>query len=87
MRYLLLPDKFKGSLTSKEVIQSLKKGIVKFDPKAEFQSYIISDGGEGFLESLESLIDFKRIEINSKDSLHNQINSYYLIDENIYRTC
>ncbi|MEC7879989.1 MAG: glycerate kinase [Bacteroidota bacterium] len=85
MRYLLLPDKFKGSLTSKEVIQSLKKGIVKFDPKAEFQSYIISDGGEGFLESLESLIDFKRIEINSKDSLHNQINSYYLIDENMNR--
>jgi len=85
VRYLLLPDKFKGSLTSKEVIQSLKKGIVKFDPKAEFQSYIISDGGEGFLESLESLIDFKRIEIKSKDSLHNQINSYYLIDEKMNR--
>ena len=85
MRYLLVPDKFKGSLTSKEVIRSLKKGIVKFDPKAEFQSYIISDGGEGFVESLESLIDFKRIEIKSKDSLHNQINSYYLIDEKMNR--
>ena len=81
MRYLLLPDKFKGSLTSEEVINALKKGILSFDSKAEFQSYIISDGGEGFLDSLESLIDFKRIEIKSKDSRNNQINSYYLIDE------
>ena len=81
MRYVLLPDKFKGSLTSEEVINALKKGILSFDSKAEFQSYIISDGGEGFLDSLESLIDFKRIEIKSKDSRNNQINSYYLIDE------
>ncbi|SVD04308.1 uncharacterized protein METZ01_LOCUS357162, partial [marine metagenome] len=34
VRYLLVPDKFKGSLTSKEVIRSLKKGILKFDSKA-----------------------------------------------------
>ena len=81
MRYILLPDKFKGSLTSEEVINALKKGILSFDSNAEFQSYIISDGGEGFLESLESIIDFKRIEINTKDSRNNPINSYYLIDK------
>ena len=85
MRYLLLPDKFKGSLTSEEVINALKKGILSFDSKAEFQAYIISDGGEGFLKSLESLIDFKKIKIKSKDSLNNQINSYYLIDEKMSR--
>ena len=85
MRYLLLPDKFKDSLTSVEVINSLKKGILSFDSKAEFQSYIISDGGEGFLESLDSLNDFKRIKVKSKDSLNNQINSYYLIDEKMDR--
>ena len=85
MRYLLLPDKFKDSLTSGEVINSLKKGILSFDSKAEFQSYIISDGGEGFLESLDSLNDFKRIKVKSKDSLNNQINSYYLIDEKMDR--
>ena len=38
MRYILLPDKFKGSLTSEEVINALKKGILSFDSKAEFQS-------------------------------------------------
>lgn len=85
MRYLLVPDKFKDSLTSEEVINSLKKGILSFDSKAEFQAYIISDGGEGFLKSLESLIDFKKIKIKSKDSLNNQINSYYLIDEKMSR--
>ena len=85
MRYLLLPDKFKDSLTSGEVINALKKGILSFDSKAEFQSYIISDGGEGFLESLDSLNDFKRIKVKSKDSLNNQINSYYLIDEKMDR--
>ena len=85
MRYLLLPDKFKGSLTSKEVIQSLKKGIVKFDPKAEFQSYIISDGGEGFLQSLELLLELKKVKIKSKNSLLSPISSYYMIDEKMNR--
>ena len=85
MKYLLLPDKFKGSLTSQEVINALKKGILKFDSKAEFQSYSISDGGEGFLESLESLIDFKKIKLNTMDSLFNRIDSYYLIDQKIKR--
>ena len=63
MRYLLVPDKYKGSLTSKEVIRSLKKGILKFDSKAEFKSYIISDGGEGFLQSLELLLELKKVKI------------------------
>ena len=30
MRYILLPDKFKGSLTSEEVINALKKRDIKF---------------------------------------------------------
>ena len=85
MRYLLVPDKFKGSLTSKEVIQSLKKGILKFDPKAEFKSYIISDGGEGFLQSLELLLELKKVKIKSKNSLLSPVSSYYMIDEKMNR--
>jgi glycerate kinase len=85
VRYLLVPDKFKGSLTSKEVIRSLKKGIVKFDPKAEFKSYIISDGGEGFLQSLELLLELKKVKIKSKNSLLSPISSYYMIDEKMNR--
>ena len=85
MRYLLVPDKFKGSLTSKEVIRSLKKGIIKFDPKAEFKSYIISDGGEGFLQSLELLLELKKVKIKSKNSLLSPISSYYMIDEKMNR--
>ena len=85
MRYLLVPDKFKGSLTSKEVIRSLKKGILKFDSKAEFKSYIISDGGEGFLQSLELLLELKKVKIKSKNSLLSPISSYYMIDEKMNR--
>ena len=85
MTYLLVPDKFKGSLTSKEVIQSLKKGILKFDPKAEFKSYIISDGGEGFLQSLELLLELKKVKIKSKNSLLSPVSSYYMIDEKMNR--
>jgi glycerate kinase len=85
VRYLLVPDKFKGSLTSKEVIRSLKKGILKFDSKAEFKSYIISDGGEGFLQSLELLLELKKVKIKSKNSLLSPISSYYMIDEKMNR--
>jgi len=32
MNILLIPDKFKGSLTAKEVIAAIKKGISEFEP-------------------------------------------------------
>lgn len=52
MKFLLIPDKFKGSLTSEEVARSIQLGIEKVLPRASFYAVKASDGGDGFLNAI-----------------------------------
>lgn len=51
-RVLIVPDKFKSSLSSREVAEALKNGIRQTCPRAKLHSQVVSDGGEGFLEAV-----------------------------------
>lgn len=51
-RVLIVPDKFKSTLTSREVAEALKTGIRQTCPRAKLLSLVVSDGGEGFLEAI-----------------------------------
>lgn len=81
MKYLLISDKFKGSLTSKEVNASIAKGISVVDPEAEIESIIASDGGDGFLDSVQQSRECNKIELVSVNPLGGKIRSYYLFDK------
>ena len=52
MRYLLCPDKFKGSLTAVQVCDALTEGILSQDPGADIVVQPMADGGDGSLELL-----------------------------------
>lgn len=52
MKFLLIPDKFKGSLTSAEVARAIQLGIEKAMPRASFHTVKASDGGDGFLDAI-----------------------------------
>ncbi len=52
-RVLLAPDKFKSSLSSREVAESLSTGIRSSCAQAQITPLVVSDGGEGFIETLE----------------------------------
>lgn len=52
MRFLLIPDKFKGSLTSEEVATGIQLGIERVKPRASFHVVKASDGGDGFLDAI-----------------------------------
>lgn len=53
-KYIVCPDSFKGSLSSKEAASAIKKGILKYEPDAEVIEIPIADGGEGTLDALVS---------------------------------
>ena len=80
MKFLVIPDKFKGSLSSIEVIESIKRGVKRFDRSAEFDSVSISDGGDGFLSSLKQILDLEEVKIVGKDSLMRECETSYLIN-------
>ena|SRR5699024_2848604 len=53
MRILIAPDSFKGSLTAKEVIEEIKRGIeTVFHKRENVFSLPLADGGEGTIDSL-----------------------------------
>lgn len=52
--YLVVPDSFKGTLSSQEVANLIEQEIIKQNPQHEVKRMIMSDGGESFLEAMTS---------------------------------
>ena len=80
MNFLLLPDKFKGSLTAKQLIQSLTKGILRAIPMAHFQHVIASDGGDGFLDAVAEYRETDLIATDTVDPLGRKLTTAMLAD-------
>lgn len=78
MKVLLIPDKFKGSVTAEGVIKALSKGILKSVPKTEIYKVLASDGGDGFLDAIQNYISVDRVSVDTIDPLGRRIKAYYL---------
>jgi len=81
MIILIAPDKFKGSLSSLEVIEAITNGVKRAYPEAQIESQRLADGGEGSLEILEETLGLKRIELTVNDPLFRPISTFYLTDD------
>ncbi|WP_409048133.1 glycerate kinase [Microbacterium sp. HA-8] len=51
-RYLVAPDKFKGTLTGAEAAAAIAEGILRADPGAQLMLFPFADGGEGTVEAV-----------------------------------
>src|SRR6056297_3299340 len=80
MRFLIIPDKFKGSLTSEEVYHAIKKGAEQVYENAYFHFVKASDGGDGFLEAIRTYRNCSEISMQTLDPLGRKIKSKYLYD-------
>ncbi len=77
MLVVLVPDKFKGSLTAAEVCQTVAQGIKRFDPKIRVQSIPLADGGEGTLSILIPLLKLDIVSTTVHDPLFRPITAHY----------
>jgi len=80
MRFLLIPDKFKGSLSASEVVEVLSKAVNSEFPDAKIAHILASDGGEGFLDAVSNNRTVERIETLTAGPLGRPLQSYYLWD-------
>lgn len=78
MKVLLIPDKFKGSLSANEVIESISKGLRMVFPEVTIHSVQASDGGDGFLDSILANVDCDIVKVDTVDSLGREIEAEYL---------
>ena len=62
-RYVLVPDSFKGTLTSHEICGILREEILRASPEAEVIAIPVADGGEGSVDAFLAALGGERIEV------------------------
>ena len=77
MRILIAPDKFKGSLTAKQVCDALAAGIGRKIPNAECISFPLADGGDGTAEILTYHSGGRMVKVTARDPLLRPIEARY----------
>ena len=81
MKLLLIPDKFKGSLTSEEVSKAFISGVEKAGLKFTSRYIKASDGGDGFMDAVANYRACISVQVISENPLGKPIQSYYLYNK------
>lgn len=81
MTILIAPDKFKGSLSAKEVCEAVREGLVSADSSWNIITLPLADGGEGTCELLTSYCGGSLINLRVRDPLFRDIDSGYGISK------
>ena len=70
MRILIIPDKFKGTLTAEAAAEAIARGWRKARPQDALDLLPMSDGGDGFGEVISRLLAAKVQTIKTVDAAH-----------------
>ena len=70
MTVLIVPDKFKGTLTAREAAQAIARGWRQTRPQDSLDLLPMSDGGDWFGEVLSGLLGATRQSVKTVDAAH-----------------
>jgi len=76
-KVLLIPDSFKGTMSSSEICAIMEKSIHAYYPKANVISIPVADGGEGSVDSFLSAVGGKKVWISVKGPYFQDVQSFY----------
>jgi len=77
LKVLVAPDKFKGSLSAKQVASAIKKGIIRAMHDAVVEVCPMADGGEGMVEALLDSLGGERREVIVKGPMGERVKAGY----------
>lgn len=81
MNIVVAIDSFKGSVSSLEAGEAVKKGILKYNCNYNVTIKAVADGGEGTVDALIDSLNGKKQYINIYNPLNKIVKSYYGIVE------
>ena len=76
-KYILIPDSFKGSLSSGEICGILGREIRTLEPEAEICSIPVADGGEGTVDAFLAALGGEKIPVSCRDPYGRAITACY----------
>lgn len=77
MKIIVAPDKFKGSLSSRQACKSIAEGIKVAIPDAEILQYPMADGGDGFDEVFAYYLNTETVTCQTLDPLMRSMEASY----------
>jgi glycerate kinase len=76
-KIILIPDSFKGTMTSSEICGIMKKAISPHYPEASVISIPVADGGEGSVDSFLSAAGGRKVTVTVKGPYFEDLESFY----------
>ncbi|MCZ9727609.1 glycerate kinase [Lactobacillus gasseri] len=77
MKIIIAPDSFKGSLTAKEVANSIYTGLKRALPSVEYIEIPMADGGEGTMQALVDATNGKIFTKSVRGPLNTSVAAHY----------
>ncbi|MDP9070265.1 MAG: glycerate kinase [Actinomycetota bacterium] len=74
---MIAPGAFKGSLPAKEVARSLAEGVGRVWQEARVECLPLSDGGDGWVDSMVSAADGSFVEVRVRGPLGEEVEARY----------
>jgi glycerate 2-kinase len=81
MKIIIAPDKFKGSLTSFEVCNTISTGIKKIGESTEVFEFPMADGGDGFAAIMKHYLNTDTVYCDTVDPLGRNITASWQWNE------
>ena len=63
-KWILVPDSFKGTMSSREVCGILRTELLEQMPEAEVISLPVADGGEGSVDAFLEAMGGRRVRVS-----------------------
>ena len=80
-KFVLIPDSFKGTLSSKRICQTMEEKIKKIYGEADIVSIPVADGGEGSVDCFLTALGGEKVFVNCKGPYLSNMQGFYgLID-------
>lgn len=78
-KVILMPDSFKGTLSSIEICKIMKNVIKKYYSECEVLEIPMADGGEGTVESIYTAVGGEKIVVDTTNPFGEKIEAEYIV--------
>jgi glycerate 2-kinase len=82
LKVLIIPDKFKGTLTARQAAEAIAEGWRGMRPNDELELLPMSDGGDGFGEIIGGMMGAEPIAVDTIDAAHRLHTAHFWFDHN-----
>lgn len=76
-KFILVPDSFKGTMSSTEICSIMERAILKNLPDSEIISIPVADGGEGSVDAFLSALGGDKIALNVSGPFFEPVRGFY----------